>query len=243
MSDTRPKKVYKVAILIFEGTDIFSFTGPLQILSHASHGEHAFWDESFDVQTVARKELIHAASSLKVEVDLTIDEILDEITNYDILVVPGADIPILQKLIARDSPELHLIRRFTSYDSKRPRMLFSICTGSLLLGAAVHLPGITVTTHERALPTLQDICDRVNNNYKPKPAIVHRRFVDGGLLKESNVRIVSSGGVSSGIDATLFIICRLLSAEVASAISQDMEYGWAEPLDADWPAKFSCSLT
>lgn len=241
MSEERPKKVYKVAILVYEGIDVLSFSGPLQIFSQDSHYNTEESDQFFDVQTVAAKRSIRAASSLNVEVDLIIEEILDDLANFDILLLPGAEISVLKKLIDHDGPELHLIRCYTSCDTKRPRMVFSICTGALLLAAAIQLPGMTVTTHQDAISVLQEILTRVTDSQSN--AVVHRRFVDGGLLKGTKVQIITSAGVSSGMDATFYIICRLLSAEVASSISQEMEYGWVEPLDAAWPTKFPCFLT
>jgi transcriptional regulator GlxA family with amidase domain len=149
---------------------------------------------------------------------------------------------MIQQLIKDpDIPELDLIRRYTTSAPFRSRILFSVCTGALLPTAAGILSGLTVTKHHPALEALGELCS-VHDQAKPTTQVVHRRFVDGGVMKGTKVQIISSGGISAGIDAAMYIVCRLLSAEAASFVSEAIEYGWMEPLDGNWPTKFHCVL-
>ncbi|KAJ5778727.1 ThiJ/PfpI family protein [Penicillium odoratum] len=239
MSEPPPKKKYKVAVLIYHGADILDFTGPMQVMSHVSHQDDP--DPVFEVKTIAQKNMVHTSSYLHIKPDIWLPDTLDSIAQYDILIVPGASLPTLQKIINDTKiPELNLIRRYTS-ELTRSRVLVSVCTGAVLLGAAGILSGLTVTAHHLALEILGELCS-TQDQAKLSTKIVHRRFVDGGVVKRTRVQIISSGGTSAGIDATFYIICRLLSAEAASSVSKTMEYGWQEPQNGDWPTKFHCIL-
>ena len=115
-------------------------------------------------------------------------------------------------------------------------ILFSVCTCAFLLAAAGVLPGLTVTTHHHALDKLRNLCSRVHGD-QPPTQIVCRRFVDGGFLHGTRVQVITSGGISSGLDVTFYLICHL-NAEIAAHLSRVMEYGWTETDDRAWPIQF-----
>ncbi|KAJ5580293.1 Cytochrome monooxygenase xanG [Penicillium hispanicum] len=232
---------YRVGVLVFEGADILDFTGPIEVLSHASYArDSGEANPVFKIQIIAQVASTLTANSLNVETDILLADALEILAEFDILVVPGATLSTVQNLIDRGSPELDLVRRYATAQPKRPRILFSVCTGAILLGAAGILAGITATTHHQAINALRDECAHASAPNTVPPHIVHRRFVDGGMLKGTMVQVITAGGISSGLDATFYIVCRLTSAETASSISQIMEYGWSEPPDCDWPARFQC---
>jgi len=86
-----------------------------------------------------------------------------------------------------------------------------------------------VTTHHLALEALGEICS-VHDQFETRTQTVHRRFVDGGVIKGTRGQFLSCEGISAGIDAAISILCRVLIAETASFVSETMEYGWMEPL-------------
>ncbi|KAJ5935821.1 ThiJ/PfpI family protein [Penicillium verhagenii] len=245
MSAPSPKKNYKVAVLIYGGANILDFTGPMQVMSHITHNRNTDDpdpDHVFEVKTIAQESLIHTASSLHIEPDILISDALDSITEYDILIVPGASLSTIQGLIKEpNNAEINLIHRYTTSGSTHSRILFSVCTGALLLAAAGILSGLAVTTHHLALDALRELCS-LHSQTKAPTRIVHRQFVHDEGFKGTKVQIISSGGISAGIDAAIYIVCKLLSAEAASLVSETMEYGWMEPLDENWPKKFNCFL-
>ncbi|KAJ5730880.1 ThiJ/PfpI family protein [Penicillium malachiteum] len=248
MSNASPRTNYKVAVLVYEGASILDFTGPMQVLSHVSPN-HQKGDLSpipiFKIKTVSQNPLIHLSRSINIEPDILLPSVRDNIKDFDILIVPGAPMSVIRRMIQNNaSPELDLIRRYTTTESDRPRLLLSVCTGAFLLGASGLLSGLTVTTHYRALDELRDLCSALEDLKQGKVStnVVHRRFVDAGSLKGTKVQIITSGGISAGIDAAFYIVCKLLGAEAASSASRDMEYGWMEVQDVDWPRKFHCSL-
>lgn len=222
-----PKRYYKVAVLLFDGVDILDFTGPVEILSHVSHNKNPDNpDRMFEITTIARRKTIRAAGSLTIQTDLLLDDAMPNLPEYDILLVPGAPPAIIKPLIDSNPAELDLIREFTSLRSPnahgQPRILFSVCIGALLLGAAGVFDGATVTTHHRGLDILRDIAARTSS---APPEVVHRRYVDGGVLK-SGVRLLTAGGISSGLDAALHLVGELTSYGMASFVARLMEYDW-----------------
>jgi cyclohexyl-isocyanide hydratase len=117
---------------------------------------------------------------------------------YDVLVVPGG--PAAREL-AGDRALLDYLK---SYPSNR--LLASVCTGALLLGAAGRLVGKRATTHHRFLGDLE----------RHGAVPTEERVVDVG-------QIVTAGGVTAGIDLGLHLVERLVGEEACAAIAEQME--------------------
>jgi transcriptional regulator GlxA family with amidase domain len=96
----------------------------------------------------------------------------------------------------------------------------SVCTGSLLLGAAGLLRGLEATTHWTVLDQLAALGARPTS----------RRVVEQG-------KIVTAAGVSAGIDMALTLAARIAGDEVAQAIQLGIEYDPQPPFDAGSPDK------
>lgn len=241
MSTTTDKQYYNVGVLLFHGADILDFAGPMEVLSHVLHNRNPDDpDRMFSIHTIAQSTAIRAANALTVRVDTFLDYALENISEYDILVVPGGPPSVLQPMVNANVPEIELIRRFARLPrtaSQRPRLLFSVCTGAFLLGATGILSGLTVTTHHRAINTLRDICIQYGNKSEPPANVVHRRYTDGGFIKEDAVQVITAGGISSGLDASLYVVRLLTSTEMAAFVSRVMEYNWNELDKLSWGSK------
>ena len=236
-----PKTYYKAAVIIFHGVDLLDFTGPLEILSHASHNHNPDDpDLAFTVDTIARDSIVRAKSSLSINADLVIADptTARKLPDYDILVCPGAPPSVIKDLIAsshdhHDAPEVDLIRRFAALppkDESAPRIVFSVCTGAFLVAQAGLLTdGVVATTHHRAVEPLRRLCAEVNDPVAVSPTIVHRRYVDQEV-SSLGVRLLTAGGISSGLDATLHLVSRLISPDMAQFVARVMEYDvkWSE---------------
>ncbi|KAJ5109625.1 ThiJ/PfpI family protein [Penicillium argentinense] len=217
-------KQHHFAILIFDGADMLDFNGTNEDLESRQQRQpdsHPHRANRQRHQTNRRPPHPRLVS----------------IPTYDILLIPGTAPSLVHALVEADKPEKELIRTFASASSPKPRILFSICTGSFLLGAAGILAGTTVTTHQHALDVLRSICAAHGTGLYEKTRVVRRRFVDGGFVRGTRVQVITAGGISSGLEATFYIICLLLGAERASWVSREMEYGWKESEDGVWPAK------
>lgn len=96
--------------------------------------------------------------------------------------------------------------------SKAAELTMSVCTGALLLARAGLLEGLEATTHHEAFTELADAA--------PTTRIVRdKRIVDNG-------RIIVAAGVASGIDASLYVVHRLLGSEAARDVATYIEYPW-----------------
>ncbi|KAJ5349443.1 hypothetical protein N7541_007170 [Penicillium brevicompactum] len=225
------KHYYKVGVLLFPGADILDFAGPIEVLSHVSHNRNPEDpDRMFDIKIISGSTEVRAAGSLTVQADLLISEALASLSDFHILVVPGGPPSVLNPLIKSNGPELDLVRKFSNLPSLgvQTRIIFSVCTGAFFLGAAGVLAGLHATTHHRALETLREICAQSNPQSEPATTVVQKRYVDGGFLENKAVRVITAGGISSGLDATYYIVSNLTSHDMATFVARVMEYDWRE---------------
>ncbi|KAJ5223370.1 ThiJ/PfpI family protein [Penicillium chermesinum] len=221
---------YKVGVLLFPRADILDFTGPMEVLSHVSHNQNPDDpDRMFVTETIAKAPTVRANSALTISVDTTLAEAVNTLADYDMLIVPGAPPSVIQPMVESGTAEIDLIRQFARLSaptSEKPRVLFSVCTGALLLGAAGILSGATVTTHHRAVDLLREVCCRFNAEGAPQTIAVYKRYVDSGPICGGAVRLITAGGISSGLDATFHLVRELASPEMAGFVSRVMEYDW-----------------
>jgi len=230
MADSLSLRRMQAAILLFHGVDVLDFAGPLEVLSHA--GSDLDPEKSkplFEISLVAKDELVRTASNLTVKRSLSLDEAHDRLSEFEVLVIPGGPPKVIMPLIESGSPELQLIRNFAELSAPSPdRILFSVCTGALLLGGAGLLEGKSATTHHRALDALRTVCQTAAGRADAAPTkVVHARLLDGGLLA-SGARIITAGGITSGLDATLYVVALKTSRAAAESVARRMEYDWRQ---------------
>lgn len=139
------------------------------------------------------------------------DASIDDAPQLDVLHVPGGPD---QESLMDDERLLSWLRR----QSAAAGCVFSVCTGALLLGAAGLLEGVRATTHWSALPLLP---------YFGATPVDERVVVDG--------RLVSTAGVTAGIDGALTVAAELRGAEVAQEIQLYMAYAPEPPFDSGTP--------
>jgi putative intracellular protease/amidase len=147
------------------------------------------------------------------QLHLQADAAYEDLPDPDILIVPGGtgtyDVLDDERLVG-------WIRRA----HETSQWTTSVCTGSLLLGAAGVLDGLDATCHWLDLEALE--------RYGARPTV--RRVVEQG-------KVITAAGVSSGIDMGLALAARLAGPEVAQAIQLGIEYDPQPPFDAGSPEK------
>lgn len=141
---------------------------------------------------------------------LTVDRTFEELTDPDVVVVPGG---IGTRALMDDPRLLDWLR--TVHD--HTRFTTSVCTGSLLLGAAGLLDGLTATTHWSAMDVLA----------RTGAVPTGRRVVE-----HLDQRIITAAGVSSGIDMALRLAELLVDDLAARAMQLMVEYDPQPPFDA-----------
>jgi putative intracellular protease/amidase len=133
---------------------------------------------------------------------------LEEATAPDIVVVPGG-VSTLQ--VAEDPVFVDWLRAVHATTT----WTTSVCTGSLLLGAAGILDGLQATSHWLRLDTLR--------RYGAQPT--GERVVEQG-------KVITAAGVSAGIDMALVLAARIAGEDAARAIQLGIEYDPQPPFDA-----------
>jgi transcriptional regulator GlxA family with amidase domain len=207
MSTTTP---FKVLYAAHPGLDTLDLTGPLETLSHAAHLSSAPPQKAFTRTITAVSALTTTGQGLTFQRDIPISEAHSKLADFDILVIPGGGSP---GVLEGKTEPLDLIRAFVAQPKKedgRIRILFSVCTGSLILAEAGALDGKTATTHPNYYGKLREI---VQSRGEGKTAVVEERFVVNRTDAEKGLRIITAGGVSSGIDAALWLIGDLVGKE------------------------------
>ena len=186
-----------VTLLLFEDAEVLDFAGPFEVFS-VTNELHAH--ELMTVKTVSVDgQRIRAKNGLSVNVDASIHDV----TSTDILIVPGG----------RGSRELVHNQQVIAWITQlapKAELVLSVCTGALLLAQAGLLKHKVATTHAHGFELLANIDPsiRLEKNV---------RFVDNG-------KVITSAGISAGIDMSLHVMERLYGQEVRAKTAAYMEY-------------------
>jgi putative intracellular protease/amidase len=191
-----------IAIPLFDGITALDAIGPYEVLSRLPGARVRFVGIEAGPKRTDNKQLT-----------LVADEPLSAVPRPEILVVPGG---FGTRGLMTPNPLLDWIRsaHVTS------QWTTSVCTGSLLLGAAGVLQGLQATTHWASLEQLRAL------GAKP----TSRRVVEQG-------KVVTAAGVSAGIDMALTLAARIAGDDVARGIQLSIEYDPEPPFDAGSPEK------
>jgi len=192
----------KIAILIFDKLTALDAIGPYEVLRSVPGWEVKFvGPEKGPVRT--------DSGALGISADFG----LDEVSEADIVLVPGGE---GNRPLMEDEAVLSWLRRI----DEGTKWTTSVCTGSLVLGAAGLLDGKRATSHWAFLEQLRTLgADPVGG-----------RYVQDG-------KVVTAAGVSAGIDMALYLVGQEVGPEVAQAIQLGIEYDPQPPFDAGSPGK------
>jgi transcriptional regulator GlxA family with amidase domain len=187
----------KVGILLFNEVEVLDFAGPFEVFSLAKINN----EKIFQVLTIGETgEIISARNGLKV---LPATKFSDD-TAFDFLIIPGGygaeEIEIKNKVVIE----------WIKGQQLKVKILASVCTGALLLAEAGILDGKKATTHWMDL-------DRLESEYPKVEVIRNVKFVDEGS-------ILTSGGISAGMNMSFHIIKKHFGADVAISTARRMEY-------------------
>lgn len=195
-------KRYQVGILIFPDVEVLDFAGPFEVFSVTRLNEERRREElsPFEVKLIAENlEPVAASGGLRVLADYD----LNNSPPLEILVVPGG-------WGTRTQIENKQLIDWIANVGKEVETLTSVCTGSMLLGRARLLDGLRATTHWRALDWMRDSF----------PAVT----VESELRVVEQGRVLTSAGISAGIDMALRVVARYCGETVARATARHMEY-------------------
>jgi transcriptional regulator GlxA family with amidase domain len=186
-----------VAILLFDEVEVLDFAGPFEVFGVTDDLRKG---EAFNVFTVADSPgTVRARHGLKIVPTYT----PENCPAPQLLVVPGGwgTRALLGKVA---------LLEWLRLKTKGAELVLSVCTGSLLLAKAGLLDGLRVTTHHDTLDLLRELAPTAT--------------VDPSARFHDNGKIVTAAGISAGIDASLYVVERLLGAEAATTTARHMEY-------------------
>jgi len=192
----------RIGIVVFDDVEELDVVGPYEVL--------AWWAAHSplrpQVVTFSRDGAgVRCAKGLRIVPDHDVDGA----GRLHVLVHPGGD---GTRRLARDPEHLAWVRHARATTP----LLASVCTGALVYAAAGLLAGRPVTTYRDAIDELVEL--------EPSALVdTEARFVDDGDL-------VTSAGVSAGIDMALHLVARLESVEAARATRRGIQYDPAPPV-------------
>ncbi len=195
--------VKHIGILLFPDVEELDAIGPWEVLSSWTGS----WpDDGWRVFTFAEGGgEIRCAKGLSVRVDHSDGQRPD----LDVLIYPGGR---GTRAHLHDSDRLDWVRRRRDHGT----LMTSVCTGSLVYAAAGILAGRPATTHWASL----DLLAQIDPSIDVQPEV---RFVDSG-------EVITSAGVSAGIDMALHLVARLAGAERARQVRRGIQYDPEPPV-------------
>ncbi|HLX93606.1 MAG TPA: DJ-1/PfpI family protein [Puia sp.] len=176
---------------------LFYLQDGVEVLDFAGPME-VFAAAGFDVATVSKtKNPIVSQGILKIIADYSIDDA----PQADILAFFGGhdgnatnDPAVIQWIKSKTSPEYY----------------FSVCTGAFILGKAGLLDHLTITTWHGRIEALKQAVPQAK-------VLSNVRFVDNG-------KVITTAGVSAGIDGALHLVAKILGEDAAVQVAEYMEY-------------------
>ncbi|HZL99568.1 MAG TPA: DJ-1/PfpI family protein [Planctomycetota bacterium] len=202
----REPALKRLGILVFPGVQVIDFTGPYEVLSAV----HFRGDKVFDVITVGLTADELRTSPGFEGLRLRPDATIDDSPPLDVLLIPGGEIGAVED----DARAMAWIAKAV----EQAECVMSVCNGAFILAKGGHLRNQRATTFYYFIDELKEA--------EPTCTPVHdERFVDNG-------KIITTAGLSSGIDGALHLVERYTDRFTAEQLALGLEYHW-QP-ESDW---------
>lgn len=192
-------KTRNVAIFLYPEAELLDFAGPQEVLTKTEVNG----ESPFNVYVVAVDTSILSIQSLNIKPQYT----LANCPKPDIIIIPGGD----SRKVQNDLKVIQWVKE----NSEGAEITMSVCSGVSVLLKAGLLDGKDATTHHGAI-------DKYAGLYKTTKFHKKTRFVDNG-------NVITTAGVSAGIDGTLHLVEKLFGRDFALETVSIMEYDKWEP--------------
>lgn len=192
-----------IGIVLFDDVEELDAVGPWEVLAFWTR---AFPDDGYAVSTLSRDgTLVRCAKGMRI----LPDHAFAQAPAYELLIHPGG-LGTRAQLV--DSEHLDWVRA----QRATVPVMASVCTGSLVYAAAGLLAGRPATTHWASIDLLGELDPSIDVR-------AEERFVDDG-------DIVTSSGVSAGIDMALHLVLRLAGEQRAREVRRGIQYDPQPPV-------------
>lgn len=194
----------KIGIYIYDEVEALDFAGPYEVFTTAARVKARMEPNTqklFDVFLIAENEaMVSARADFNVQPHYTIQNH----PNMDVLIVPGG-------IHIRELEKPNVIE-WIAKTSANTTLTASVCTGAFLLAKAGILRDQSCTTHWEDIPDLRSMFPMLDVKENVP-------WVDNG-------RIVTSAGISAGIEMALHLVTKLAGKELAVKTARQMQYTW-----------------
>jgi len=203
----RGPSTLRIAILVFDEVEALDLAGPYEVFTTASrmHSRMAPSGAAplFEVVCVARTaEPVRLRAGLRILPDFT----LVDAPSADVLIVPGGVVD--GPMASSDTVD------WIARASRDAKLTASVCTGAFLLAQAGVLVDQRVTTH------WEDLAD-LKARFPALAVLDGVRWVDEG-------QILTSAGITAGIDMSLHLVARLAGDDLALRTARQMDFAWTK---------------
>jgi len=190
-----------VGIYIYDNAEVLDFSGPFEVFSTATR--LAATPEVFNVFMVSETgHTVTARGNYRVK------------PHFGFSNHPKIDILLIVGGIHTDEMKKQAVLNWIEEQSKNAQLVASVCTGVFLLAKAKVLSSQQVTTHWEDIPDLR-------KEYPDLNVIENTHWVDQG-------EIITSAGISAGIDMSLHLVSKVHSMELAEKTAKQMEFEWTK---------------
>lgn len=202
MSETK----IRIGLVLFPNLTQLDLTGPAEVFSAMPGAEVVYlWKDLEPVGSDCGMRILPS-------------ETFDDCRQLDVICVPGGPGQIE---LMEDEVTLRFLQRIAA----TCRLVTSVCTGSLVLGAAGLLEGYRATSHWSSIDQL---------------SLLGAEPVAERVVRDRNR--ITGAGVTSGIDFALTVVAELFDSEIAQTIQLRMEYDPEPPYDAGSPRSAPADL-
>ena len=193
-----------IGIYIYNEVEVLDFSGPFEVFTTAARVYSRMNPEApklFEVFLIAENNgLVSARANYNVQPHYTIENH----PKVDVLIVPGG-------VHIHEMKKQNVIEWIAKL-SAQTQLTTSVCTGAFLLAKANLLEGKSVTTHWEDIPDLRAMFPTLD-------VIEEIAWVDNG-------HIITSAGISAGIEMALHLVTKLVDKELAIKTARQMQYTW-----------------
>ncbi|MGO4696150.1 DJ-1/PfpI family protein [Paenibacillus sp. 2TAB26] len=182
----------KIAFILFDGVTFLDFVGFYDVITRLKYYESTK-EFSWDICGLQDEVTDELGMTIKV------NQVKPDLAQYDLIFIPGG----------LGTRALRFDESFTAWikEAQQAEYIVSVCTGSLLLGAAGYLTNKNATTHPFAYDLLEPYCKEV---------------IRSRIVRDGNV--ITAGGVATSIDLGLYIIGFFLQEHEVKSIKKQMDY-------------------
>ncbi|KAJ5163512.1 DJ-1 domain InhA-type [Penicillium coprophilum] len=222
----------RALVVIFPGFNILDVSGPVSVL----------FNSGFSVSYAAEDELTTSQENVTVKRDISLAGAKLQLTDYEILIVPGARptniLPYIESQPGQPSELVEFITSFASdmdEEGARQRTILAVCIGSYFLASGGVLDGLTATTHRLGIPGLRDEVQRYMNRTTgakgaqvvPEDPSELVSYLDAGR-NQFGVRIITTGAMINGIDAALHFASLSVGRTIAVEVGELIGHSWKD---------------